>query len=96
MRHKSTPLSTAPSLCFTSPIVSPHRCFGPPAQQGIEYPKLEETHKDHQLPLLALHSTIQKSDHVIRALSKLSLSSGCATALGSLLCAPLTLPWELR
>ena len=30
----------------------------------IEYSKLEGTHKDHQVQLLALHSTNQKSDHM--------------------------------
>ena len=29
----------------------------------IEYPKLEGTHKDHRVQLLAPHSTTQKSDH---------------------------------
>lgn len=28
----------------------------------IEYPEWEETHSDHGIQLLAIHSTIQKSD----------------------------------
>lgn len=42
----------------------------------IEYPKSEGTHKDHQAQVLAPRRTTQKTDPVLRALSKCSWSSG--------------------
>ena len=56
--------------------------------QIAEYPKLEGTHKDHQVQLLAPHKTTQKSGHksgsLVQTLLELWQLGAVTTALPSL------------
>lgn len=50
----------------------------------VEYPELEETHKDHQVHLLAAHKTTWESDY---------MSESVVCSLNSDSLEPWTLPW---
>ena len=63
----------------------------------IEYPKLEETHKDHGVQLLAPHRTTPKSDicqSVVQMLLELCQLGAMTTALGCLFQGLTTFWWR--
>lgn len=65
-RHLLLAQSTVKPLRILTTVTVNHKYHF--ALRSIEYLKLEETCKDHQVQLLALHRTTQKLDHMTESI----------------------------